>query len=186
MKVVNIDPSGKIRLSRKALLADADGVIGGSAPSGDEAGAGAGAGGGHDRPRGGDRGGRDRGPRPRRPRTAVTRAARFVSAVLGLALGTAVSARSGTVDLSVSGNGFQPKVVNVRKGETVRLQLTSADGEHCFALDAWRIEKRIRPGQTHRRRAGARPRGHLPVLLLPRVRRRGGARARAAGGDGIA
>jgi polyribonucleotide nucleotidyltransferase len=65
VKVVNIDPSGKIRLSRKALLADADGVIGGSAPSGDEAGAGAGAGGGHDRPRGGDRGGRDRGGRDR-------------------------------------------------------------------------------------------------------------------------
>jgi len=78
----------------------------------------------------------------------VTRTARLVSAVLGLALGTAVSARSETVDLSVSGSGFQPKVVNVRKGETVRLQLTSAGGEHCFALDAWRIEKRIRPGQA--------------------------------------
>ena len=78
----------------------------------------------------------------------MTRTARLVSAVLGLALGTAVSARSETVDLSVSGSGFQPKVVNVRKGETVRLQLTSAGGEHCFALDAWRIEKRIRPGQA--------------------------------------
>jgi len=78
----------------------------------------------------------------------VTPTARLVSAVLGLALGTAVSARSETVDLSVSGSGFQPKVVNVRKGETVRLQLTSAGGEHCFALDAWRIEKRIRPGQA--------------------------------------
>jgi heme/copper-type cytochrome/quinol oxidase subunit 2 len=78
----------------------------------------------------------------------VTHSARLVSAVLGLALGTAVSARSETVDLSVSGGGFQPKVVNVRKGENVRLQLTSAGGEHCFALDAWRIEKRIRPGQA--------------------------------------
>ena len=78
----------------------------------------------------------------------MTPTARLVSAVLGLALGTAVSARSETVNLSVSGSGFQPKVVNVRKGETVRLQLTSAGGEHCFALDAWRIEKRIRPGQA--------------------------------------
>jgi polyribonucleotide nucleotidyltransferase len=64
VKVVNIDPSGKIRLSRKALLADANGVIGGT-PSADEAGASAGGGGGHDRPRGGDRGGRDRGGRDR-------------------------------------------------------------------------------------------------------------------------
>jgi heme/copper-type cytochrome/quinol oxidase subunit 2 len=30
----------------------------------------------------------------------------------------------------------------------VRLQLSSGGGEHCFALDAWRIEKRIRPGQA--------------------------------------
>ena len=78
----------------------------------------------------------------------MTHSARFVWAVLGLALGTAVSARSETVDLSVSSNGFQPKVVNVRKGETVRLQLSSGGGEHCFALDAWRIEKRIRPGHA--------------------------------------
>jgi len=78
----------------------------------------------------------------------VTRSARLGTAVLGLWLGAAASARPATVDLSVSANGFQPKVVNVRKGETVRLQLTSAGGEHCFALDAWRIEKRIRPGQA--------------------------------------
>jgi hypothetical protein len=34
-------------------------------------------------------------------------------------------------------------VVNVRKGQPVRLLLSSADGEHCFALDAFRIEKRV-------------------------------------------
>jgi cytochrome c oxidase subunit II len=77
----------------------------------------------------------------------VTRSARYVPAVLGLVLGAAVSARAETVALSVSPSGFQPKVVNVRKGEAVRLELTSPEGEHCFALDAWRIEKRIRPGK---------------------------------------
>ncbi|HVR69427.1 MAG TPA: polyribonucleotide nucleotidyltransferase [Vicinamibacteria bacterium] len=65
VKVVNIDPSGKIRLSRKALLTEAEG----GAPAGDEAAAAAGGG----RPGGGEhrgehRGGggdrhRDRGPR---------------------------------------------------------------------------------------------------------------------------
>ncbi len=72
VKVVNIDPSGKIRLSRKALLTEAEG--GAPAEGAAEAGAGAGAGGGGDhRPRGdrggrdrGDRGGRDRGGRDRR------------------------------------------------------------------------------------------------------------------------
>src|SRR4029077_15224279 len=53
VKVINIDPTGKIRLSRKALLTDGAAPEGGteqaaSAPSG---------GGGHDRPRRDDRGG---------------------------------------------------------------------------------------------------------------------------------
>jgi polyribonucleotide nucleotidyltransferase len=38
VKVINIDPSGKIRLSRKALLADAQGGDGGAAGSGSEGG----------------------------------------------------------------------------------------------------------------------------------------------------
>ena len=59
----------------------------------------------------------------------MTPTARLVSAVLGLALGTAVSARSETVDLSVSGSGFQPKVVNVRKGETCLLYTSDAADE---------------------------------------------------------
>jgi hypothetical protein len=42
-----------------------------------------------------------------------------------------------------SREGFRPRVVNVRKGQPVRLLLSSADGEHCFALDAFRIEKRV-------------------------------------------
>jgi polyribonucleotide nucleotidyltransferase len=69
VKVVNIDPSGKIRLSRKALLQEAEG--GQPQEAGAVAGGGGGrpegrrdGGGGYDRrPRGGDRGGRggDRG-----------------------------------------------------------------------------------------------------------------------------
>jgi polyribonucleotide nucleotidyltransferase len=73
VKVINIDPTGKIRLSRKALLTPEEGTApppqAGGGESGEEAGAAAGGnreggqreGGGH---RGGrDRGGRDRGPR---------------------------------------------------------------------------------------------------------------------------
>jgi polyribonucleotide nucleotidyltransferase len=56
VKVINIDPSGKVRLSRKALLEGADEP----AVAGDHAPAGHTPGGGHDRPR---RGGPDRGRR---------------------------------------------------------------------------------------------------------------------------
>lgn len=75
-------------------------------------------------------------------------ARRWSAVLLGLALGTATSAWSATIELVASADGFRPKVVNVRKGDAVRLSITSADGEHCFALDAWRIEKRVRAGRA--------------------------------------
>jgi heme/copper-type cytochrome/quinol oxidase subunit 2 len=52
-----------------------------------------------------------------------------------------------TIEVVASRGGFQPRVVNVRKGQLVRLLLSSTDGEHCFALDALRVEKRIVPGR---------------------------------------
>jgi heme/copper-type cytochrome/quinol oxidase subunit 2 len=77
---------------------------------------------------------------------AARAAARLVLGALA-ALGTGSVARAETVDLVASSGGFRPKVVNVRRGETVRFQLTSADKDHCFALEAFRVEKRIRPGR---------------------------------------
>jgi len=74
VKVINIDPTGKIRLSRKALLAPDEGTAPPPRPEGaestQEAAATAGDSGregGERRPRG-DRGGRDRGRGPRRDR----------------------------------------------------------------------------------------------------------------------
>lgn len=52
------------------------------------------------------------------------------------------------VEIVASRTGFRPKLVKLRKGETVRLLLKTADEEHCFALDAWRVEKRVTPGKT--------------------------------------
>jgi heme/copper-type cytochrome/quinol oxidase subunit 2 len=69
-------------------------------------------------------------------------------------LATLVAWRAGspvpdeTLEIVASRQGFRPRVVNVRKGQPVRLLLSSADGEHCFALDALRIEKRIVPGKA--------------------------------------
>jgi heme/copper-type cytochrome/quinol oxidase subunit 2 len=40
--------------------------------------------------------------------------------------------------------------VTLRRGETAHLVLSSADGEHCFAIDALRLEKRIVPGRPTR------------------------------------
>jgi heme/copper-type cytochrome/quinol oxidase subunit 2 len=52
------------------------------------------------------------------------------------------------ITLTASREGFRPGTLKARPGDTVRLQLESADGEHCFALDALRVEKRIVPGRT--------------------------------------
>jgi heme/copper-type cytochrome/quinol oxidase subunit 2 len=51
-------------------------------------------------------------------------------------------------DVAVSRSGFTPSVIHARKGEAIHLRLTSKDQEHCFALDAFRVEKRIVPGRT--------------------------------------
>ena len=53
-----------------------------------------------------------------------------------------------TVAVVISRDGIQPREIAVRKGETVRLTLKSGDGEHCFAVDDLRIEKRVLPGRT--------------------------------------
>ena len=51
-------------------------------------------------------------------------------------------------DVAVSRSGFTPGVIHARKGEAIHLRVTSKDQEHCFALDAFRVEKRIVPGRT--------------------------------------
>jgi len=51
-------------------------------------------------------------------------------------------------DVAVSRSGFTPSVIHARKGEAIHLRVTSKDQEHCFALDAFRVEKRIVPGRT--------------------------------------
>src|SRR5262249_20858893 len=43
--------------------------------------------------------------------------------------------------------GLRPRVLDTRKGEPLRLTVRTADDEHCFALDAFRVEKRLRPGK---------------------------------------
>lgn len=47
-----------------------------------------------------------------------------------------------------SRSGFKPKLLNLRKGEPAKLVLSTSDDEHCFAVDALRIEKRIAPGKA--------------------------------------
>ncbi len=50
--------------------------------------------------------------------------------------------------ITVSADGFRPSVVTLRKGETARLQITATDREHCFAVEAFRVEKRVVTGRT--------------------------------------
>jgi heme/copper-type cytochrome/quinol oxidase subunit 2 len=67
--------------------------------------------------------------------------------LIALVVGGATTAAD-RFDLLVSKGGFRPARLAVRRGEPVRLNVTSADGEHCFALDAFRVEKRVVPGRT--------------------------------------
>jgi heme/copper-type cytochrome/quinol oxidase subunit 2 len=53
-----------------------------------------------------------------------------------------------TLQVSASTSGFAPSVLQARKAEVLHLRLTSRDHEHCFALEAFRIEKRIVAGRS--------------------------------------
>jgi heme/copper-type cytochrome/quinol oxidase subunit 2 len=99
--------------------------------------------------------------RERRAGFVLSRAGFVASGLVALAAGSLLGAPSGLalshvvaapaavdrIDLLVSKQGFRPGRIAVRKGEAVRLSVTSGDGEHCFALDAFRIEKRVVPGR---------------------------------------
>jgi len=80
--------------------------------------------------------------------TTLALLAALVTGGAGMAVAASPNGPDETIEVVASRAGFRPRVVNVRKGDPVRLLLTSADGEHCFALDALRIEKRIVPGKA--------------------------------------
>lgn len=85
------------------------------------------------------------GPGPAR---ALVASRSLAVACLGLLVVGGLAAAQERVKIEASRAGFKPKVVTLRKGETVRVVLSTADDEHCFAVDALRIEKRIVPGKT--------------------------------------
>ncbi len=66
------------------------------------------------------------------------------AALLGLAV---LRVGAAELEVTVSSRGFEPAQIAARKGETLKVWIRSADGEHCFALDALRIEKRVLPGK---------------------------------------
>jgi heme/copper-type cytochrome/quinol oxidase subunit 2 len=49
------------------------------------------------------------------------------------------------IEIRISRAGFDPREVTIRRGETVRLVMSAEDGEHCFAVDGLRVEKRVTP-----------------------------------------
>ena len=51
-----------------------------------------------------------------------------------------------TVRVSVDASGFEPKRISVPLG-TVRFVVTSRSGDHCFAVPALDVEKRVRPSK---------------------------------------
>jgi heme/copper-type cytochrome/quinol oxidase subunit 2 len=72
----------------------------------------------------------------------------WLACVLGL---VAAGARAqDAIEVSVSKAGFKPETIRLRRGEAARLSLRTTDEEHCFAVDALRVEKRVQPGRvTH-------------------------------------
>ena len=81
---------------------------------------------------------------------AVGRLALVVIVGLAGLLGGGAGGATGQDEITVvlSRTGFQPATLNLRKGESAHLVLKTADVEHCFAIDALRVEKRVVPGRA--------------------------------------
>jgi cytochrome c oxidase subunit 2 len=73
---------------------------------------------------------------------------RLTTALFGLGVLVAPVPRESGIDVRASKQGFEPALVNLHKGEPAHLVLKTADVEHCFAVDEFRIEKRIVPGRA--------------------------------------
>jgi len=71
----------------------------------------------------------------------------FVPALVGPGVSPGFAAPVDRIEVAVSRQGFRPDHIATRKGEPIRISLTTTDGEHCFALDAFRVEKRVVPGR---------------------------------------
>ena len=72
---------------------------------------------------------------------------RLGAAALAFAAFVGAAPRESGLEIRASKRGFEPAVVNLRKGEPARLLLKADDEEHCFAVDEFRIEKRVVPGR---------------------------------------
>jgi hypothetical protein len=82
--------------------------------------------------------------------TEVSRRRTAGCALLAVLTASSVLPAGPAVEVTVSRRGFEPSRIVLRRGETARLVLQSGDGEHCFAVDGLRIEKRVVSGRPTR------------------------------------
>jgi plastocyanin len=85
-------------------------------------------------------------------RPARTLPSRLATAAVVVLVVTA-AAGPATVEVRVrmSRRGIEPAEVTLRRGETVRMVVSSGDGaEHCFAVEELRVEKRVVPARDTR------------------------------------
>jgi heme/copper-type cytochrome/quinol oxidase subunit 2 len=76
-----------------------------------------------------------------------TKAALRMGAAFLFSASLVLAAPDDRVALVISRDAFTPESLQARRGEVLKLRVSSADEEHCFALDEFRIEKRVRPGR---------------------------------------
>lgn len=77
-----------------------------------------------------------------------SRAGRLFLPLIAGSLAAASAFGAEPIEVVISRSGFNPRAVELRTGESVTIRLRTEDVEHCFAIDAFRIEKRVVPGRT--------------------------------------
>ncbi|AMY11560.1 nitrous-oxide reductase, Sec-dependent [Luteitalea pratensis] len=64
---------------------------------------------------------------------------------------------------------FDPEIIDVRRNDIVRLTITSADIDHSFTIDAYRIQKRIPAGGSVTLEFRADEVGRFPFYCSMRI-----------------
>ena len=166
VKVINIDPSGKVRLSRKALLTPEAGAVAG-APAGAAAG-----------DAGGEAPRRPRPPlvnlapsrSPRRPSHSSRRRAPAAASppVSGPCRAGRPAPRGGAANHR---RRLRTCRIDARLNDIIAITLTAGDTPHGMSLDDYRVAKRVEPDKPLRFDSAPTP-PHVPLLLLSDQRRR--------------
>jgi heme/copper-type cytochrome/quinol oxidase subunit 2 len=87
----------------------------------------------------------------------------IVASAAGKTLTTATNVKEVFVKVDLDKSGFQPSEITVHEGQKVIFDLVAKDAEHGFRIDAYKIDKIVKPNKAETFTIEADKTGTFPV-----------------------